>query len=146
MAYIYVHINTITGQAYIGKTSGIPERRWNKGRGYQNVQNKFYQAIQKYGWNSFIHVILEKNVPEYLIDDLETTYIHYYKTNIYGYNVLKGNGKILSDINLTSLPTIYYNDKNGILRSRKNYSTETPLEHFQVYNDNLGILRTKNYI
>lgn len=64
MAYkIYVHINKINQKIYIGQTSQEnPIRRWNTdGSGYKGNRH-FWNAIQKYGWDNFEHIIL--------IDDL----------------------------------------------------------------------------
>ena len=58
---VYMHKNKINGKVYIGITSQQPvKRRWRKGSCYKNC-NKFYKAIQKYGWNNFEHIILFEN-------------------------------------------------------------------------------------
>ena len=60
---IYKHIlpREISGKNndmfYIGITSQEPERRWANGLGYA-YNSYFYRAIQKYGWDNFIHEIL----------------------------------------------------------------------------------------
>ena len=54
---IYIHKNKINGKVYIGQTSQKPEKRWDNGRGYE-TSSKFYNAILKYGWNNFEHIIL----------------------------------------------------------------------------------------
>ena len=54
---VYVHINKINDKRYVGQTNNI-ERRWrSNGIDYKNSLY-FYNAIQKYGWNNFKHIIL----------------------------------------------------------------------------------------
>ena len=45
---------------YVG-ISCNPVKRWNNGNGYKNHKN-FYNAIKKYGWDEFSHVILEEHL------------------------------------------------------------------------------------
>lgn len=56
--FVYMHVNKINSKVYVGITSKKPEERWQKGQGY-NSQKYFYRAIQKYGWDSFEHIILQ---------------------------------------------------------------------------------------
>lgn len=58
---VYKHTNTHNGKIYIGVTSQRPSKRWDCGRGYQKNQH-FWSAIQKYGWDSFLHEILFDNL------------------------------------------------------------------------------------
>lgn len=62
---IYCHINKVNGKTYVGITSSSPELRWKNGEGYKNCR-KFYNAILKYGWDNFYHIILRDNNPEEL--------------------------------------------------------------------------------
>ena len=89
MKYIvYLHINKINQEKYIGITNQIPEYRWGKeGKGYKN-QPKFYNAILKYGWNNFEHLILETDLSENEALELETQYIMEYNSIENGYNIL----------------------------------------------------------
>ena len=48
---VYQHISP-NGKSYIGITQQDPEKRWQNGKGYTG-QKKFYNAIKKYGWDSF---------------------------------------------------------------------------------------------
>ena len=93
---IYVHINKINGLKYVGQTSLQPEERWGKnGIGYS--KQYFYNAIQKYGWDNFDHIILERNLSSDEADKREQFWISYYnsiKPN--GYNIsLGGQGVAL---------------------------------------------------
>ena len=58
---VYTHTNKINNKIYVGMTSLKPEQRWNKGQGYSQ-QPKFYQDIEKYGWDNFIHKIEFENL------------------------------------------------------------------------------------
>lgn len=88
---VYIHINKINGKKYIGITSKNPIRRWGKdGSGYKG--QRFYNAIQKYGWNNFKHVIIADNLTENEAKELEVKLIAKYKTtdDKYGYNMTYG--------------------------------------------------------
>ena len=88
---IYIHRNKINNKLYIGQTCQTPEKRWDNGRGYKTSE-RFYNAIQKYGWNNFEHIILYTNlsleqanqIEQQLIKNLHTT------DPQYGYNITKG--------------------------------------------------------
>ena len=60
---VYKHINKINNKVYIGITSQNPKDRWNNGNGYIGC-TRFYNAIKKYGWNNFKHVIIESGLTE----------------------------------------------------------------------------------
>ena len=56
-----MHKNKINGKIYIGKTNNI-KNRWRKdGKGYCKKDSKslFWNAICKYGWDNFEHIIIE---------------------------------------------------------------------------------------
>lgn len=84
---IYVHENKVNGKLYIGQTSQKVERRWLNGEGYR-TQSYFYNAIQKYGWNNFNHIILFENLSLDEANIIEEYLIKKYKTldRKHGYN------------------------------------------------------------
>lgn len=99
---IYAHINKISGKIYIGQTcyKNI-NQRWRYGEGYKHSPH-FYNAIQKYGWDNFEHIILFENICGYeLADVIERELIKKYQSNNpkYGYNISDGGsyGKKLTD-------------------------------------------------
>lgn len=93
---IYKHINKINNKVYIGQTCQKPEYRWNHGQGYKQCP-VFYQAIQKYGWDNFEHIILETGLSLEQANEKQQYYIKLYNsTDIeFGYNMqLGGNDRV----------------------------------------------------
>ena len=87
---VYMH-RLYDGRVYIGITSKKPEQRWLNGRGYEKSK-KFYNAILKYGWNSFEHIILESGLTKDQAEKREVELIaEYDSTNRFkGFNVALG--------------------------------------------------------
>lgn len=65
---LYVHINKLNNKKYFGITCKRPKERWANGRGYNQTQCAFYNAIQKYGWDGFEHKVIFKNLEDYVGD------------------------------------------------------------------------------
>lgn len=81
-----MHISP-SDKVYVGITSQKPEARWFNGRGYC-YNTHFYNAILKYGWDNFQHIIVEENLSQEKACELEIDLIKKYKSNNpkYGYN------------------------------------------------------------
>jgi group I intron endonuclease len=83
---IYCYHCILTGKKYIGQTVHENRRKNQHKRDCKKgVDNKFYRAVRRYGWNSFIYGIID----EYNIDFLneqEIFCIDYYDTYLNGYN------------------------------------------------------------
>lgn len=96
---VYVHINKINNKKYVGITKQSVKKRWQSGHGYynRNKTNYFWNAIQKYGWNNFEHIILEENLTHKEANEKERYYIAVYNSNDpnYGYNLTLGGGGFL---------------------------------------------------
>lgn len=87
MYSVYYHRNIITNQYYIGITSQKPQQRWrSNGQGYK-TQEKFWNAIQKYGWNNFEHKILYTELTAEEAGLIEKRLICQYNSINNGYNV-----------------------------------------------------------
>ena len=86
-----MHRNKTNQKVYIGQTAQLPNKRWKNGNGYKRHQY-FYNAIQKYGWDGFDHLILETVENQSQANEREYFYIQQYKANDpnYGYNILSG--------------------------------------------------------
>ena len=89
---VYKHENKINGKRYYGLTCQKPQNRWrNNGKAYKGSP-RFYNAIQKYGWNNFEHKILIHGLTEEQAKRWESKLILKYKTNVegIGYNLTNG--------------------------------------------------------
>jgi len=92
---VYMHIAP-NGKKYIGITGGKVSRRWRKdGTGYKG--QAFYNAIKKYGWDNFEHIIISDNLTQKEACQMEIDLIKKYKTTNkkHGYNRSTG-GEISS--------------------------------------------------
>lgn len=107
---VYKHVNKINGKIYIGITGREPNARWRNGNGYKG-QSYFYNAICKYGWGNFDHIIIRKGLTLEEAELVEKILIKRYKTTNrnFGYNIRpKSNTKIPHII-------YQYDNQNGIL-------------------------------
>ena len=90
--YLYMHINIKNNKKYIGITCQNPKQRWNNGKGYKTCPF-FYNAILKYGWDNFYHIVLKEGLTKGEAEKYEQFYItKIYKTNNpnFGYNIQNG--------------------------------------------------------
>lgn len=93
-----MHRNKINNKVYIGQTvQDYLQDRWKNGKGYKTCYY-FYNAIQKYGWDNFEHIVLEQNEnwTQEELNNKEKYYIAKYKSNNpeYGYNITDGGANI----------------------------------------------------
>lgn len=88
---VYVHVNRENGKRYVGITSQKPQDRWLNGRGYQS-NNYFNNAIQKYGWDAFDHIIVKSNLSKSEAEQMEIELIAKYDSSNreFGYNIQLG--------------------------------------------------------
>lgn len=88
---IYCHKNKINGKMYFGQTCRVPEKRWNNGKGYIGCP-AFYNAIKKYGWDSFEHIIMFTGLTKIQADYYERYLIRIYRAMDcrFGYNCNPG--------------------------------------------------------
>lgn len=88
---VYMHKNKINNKVYVGITCQKTNYRWGAGSGYRQ-QPKFYNAIKKYGWDNFEHIILFENLSFEEAKQKEIEIISKYNafTKKYGYNATKG--------------------------------------------------------
>ena len=98
-----MHRNKINGKIYIGLTNNT-KRRWrNNGIEYKPDEGRnssFWNAIQRYGFDNFEHIILEGNLTKEESEEKEKYYIKKYDSHNkdIGYNIsLGGNGGKIYD-------------------------------------------------
>lgn len=89
---VYVHINKINGKMYIGQSYNIKERWRCKGKNYFN-SIKFFNAIKKYGWDNFYHLIIDEGLTIEEADALEKSLIQSLDTINNGYNLKEGGAR-----------------------------------------------------
>lgn len=87
---VYCHTNKLNGKKYIGITKQKPEERWRQGKGYK--KGAFHNALKKYGWDGFSHVVLYSELSEVEAKEKEIELIAKYHTNeeANGYNITEG--------------------------------------------------------
>lgn len=89
MYYIYRHIAP-DGRCYVGQTIN-PDDRWSyDGIKYKKCP-KFYEAVEKIGWDNFEHEILQTCTTREEALILETAWIDYYNSAEEGFNIIKGS-------------------------------------------------------
>ena len=89
---VYMHVNKENGKRYIGITGQNVSRRWRTdGSGYKK-NPYFWHAIQKYGWDSFEHIIVKTGITKKEACEMEIALIALYKSNdlVHGYNISDG--------------------------------------------------------
>ena len=92
---IYKITNTINNMIYIGQTKVGLKRRWYShiSAAKQNKRNnRFYNALTKYGKESFTLLKIDEATSQEELDNKEIYWIAYYKSNNkkYGYNSTSG--------------------------------------------------------
>ena len=106
---VYIHRCVENNKAYIGIAKGTPSHRWGQnGKKYhKDSQPVFYNAIQKYGWDSFEHIIWATDLEHDEAKHIEQILIALFRTNCrkhknpsYGYNETDGGdgsiGRVVS--------------------------------------------------
>lgn len=88
MYTVYLHRNKSNNKVYVGITSTTPNKRWKNGWGYSN-QPLFHNAIQKYGWDGFVHEIVATELSREDACELEKQLISTYRSHDrdFGYNI-----------------------------------------------------------
>lgn len=98
IATIYRATNTINGKVYIGFDSAWPMRRNCHKSHHQGVDDttKFYRAIRKYGWKSFVwDVIYQSKEIEHTLKVMEPHFISEHDSKNNGYNSTEGGDGIV---------------------------------------------------
>jgi group I intron endonuclease len=91
MFKIYIHLNKINNKAYIGQTCQTLDKRCGNGVCYKHSPH-FWNAIQKYGWGNFEHIIWADNLTQEEANCIEKKLIALFNTTNreFGYNCRDG--------------------------------------------------------
>ena len=113
---VYFHRNKINNKAYIGLSiyGDDINRRWQNGKGYIK-QPLFYNAIQKYGWDNFEHIIFESSLSLEDAKKIEVMLIALFNTKDrnFGYNIsVGGENFAMSDVDIVKRTTRALDTKN----------------------------------
>ena len=89
---IYKSTNKITGKSYIGFDKNWPSRKkGHQSRAKKNCNYKFYNAINKYGWDNFEwEIIYQSKDYDHTYKTMESYFIEQYDSYKNGYNMTKG--------------------------------------------------------
>lgn len=94
---VYKITNKLNGKIYIGMSKNL-KNRWSANGIHYKQSKRFYNAIQKYGWNNFNKEILVENLSFEEACNLEVETISKYNSRDkkIGYNIAEGgNGGII---------------------------------------------------
>lgn len=142
---LYMHKNKINNKVYIGITSQKIYKRWCGGNGYRK-NPYFWNAINKYGWDNFEHIILHENLNKKEAEVEEIKAIEQYdSTNPEkGYNISVG-GYSGSDVKVRPIICLelkkYFHCVNDAVKYMReytgNYSLNPPIHkvcaHIKAY-------------
>lgn len=120
---VYIHRNIVNNKAYIGitKFGDHPNKRWRNGKGYDS-QPLFDNAIKKYGWDSFEHIIWDNELSESDAKKIEILLIALFNTTDQknGYNLSVGGESFsITDVGVVkrTAATMETKNKNRIQES-----------------------------
>lgn len=87
MGQVYRHVSP-SGKSYVGCTRFTwQERATSNPQQAYGTSPKFLFAIQKYGWDSFEHLILEESDTTSFLFERESYWIEYFDSVAQGYNI-----------------------------------------------------------
>ena len=148
---IYSAYCVVTKQHYIGFDSKWPNRRSDHKRESQKNNNiKFYNAIKKYGWDSFVwNVIYQSKDGKHCLNVMEPHFITEYDSIKNGYNTTSGGNRgpiLFGEMNgMFGKTHNDVNKKNNALAARKRFKGKS---YEQLYgkekSDQLKEKRSKN--
>lgn len=133
---IYCYQQKENGKCYIGLTTNEKERKRShiKAAFKENVNNKFYNALRKYGIDSFEYSIIEtieadtKQELMNLLNEREILIISQYDSVLNGYNICSGGGgsagHIVSDETKKKLSEAAKGHKHNLGRKHSEESKE----------------------
>lgn len=88
---IYKATNKVNGKVYIGFDSNWPKRRISHKCASKTKNTKFYYAIRKHGWDSFVwEVIYQSQDHDHTLTVMEPLFIYEHNSMSDGYNTTVG--------------------------------------------------------
>lgn len=94
--FIYTHTSP-SGKVYVGQTVNVRKRWGYNGEHYKTkkkdgsyIQPSFARAIDKYGWENFVHKVILEGIPKSEADYAERYLIKWYKLHGISYNISSG--------------------------------------------------------
>ena len=89
---IYLIVNLVNGKVYVGLSRKTFEKRYKKDWSLTSDSEHLKRAVQKYGKENFVILIMEENRGINILNILETYYILKFRSNEkkYGYNKTSG--------------------------------------------------------
>ena len=114
---VYIHRNKINDKRYIGitKRTTVESLGSNRQR-YKRSNPYFYNAIEKYGWENFEHIIYAEGLSKDDACDIEIKLIKEYKTQEkdFGYNIESGGtSSYMSEETKQKISKAMKGNKNG---------------------------------
>lgn len=111
-----MHKNKKNGKVYIGITKAKPMKRWGAGNNYGKCV-LFYNAIKKYGWDGFEHLILLDGLSKECAElkEIELIALHRSNHRDHGYNIQNGgNANCVSESTKEKLSISHKGMRNSI--------------------------------
>ena len=114
---VYIHKNKVNNKRYIGITKRTTIERWgSKGQRYKKSNPYFYNAIEKYGWDNFEHIIYAEGLSKKDACEIEIKLIKEYKSQEkeFGYNIESGGtNSFMSEETKQKISKALKGNKNG---------------------------------
>lgn len=132
---VYMHISP-SNKRYIGITNRKPNERWRNGNGYKHNKH-FTNAINKYGWDNFEHIIIAKRLDKETACWLEIELIKIWDaTNPNkGYNISLGGGGTYKRSEETKRKLSEQRKGKGIGKDNPNYGNHWSEEQRKIASD-----------
>lgn len=145
---VYLHVSKVDGRIYCGITSQRIQQRWQYGSGYKGCAY-FANAIRKYGWDNFHHIILMRNGTKedaMLLEKAIILMCNLQNPN-FGFNIDDGGkgGSVISEDGKKRLHDAFY--RSASPNARKvvlfDYSSGTRVRTFDCASDCADFLNLK---
>jgi group I intron endonuclease len=144
---IYLLYNKVNNKVYIGQTWQLPKYRFGtNGRGYIECTH-LNNAIQKYGWSNFEHIILDTALSQEEADKKEDEFITLYNSRDpkLGYNIKSGGSRgKLSEETKRKLSILNSGENNNFFGKAHTSEVKAQISENTKKNHKLGNYNDKN--